>query len=112
VGLVSGAIVFLQMPVEYLQGTTFNDYTISGLLLLIVVGGSFLFAAATILSGREVDVLASVLAGLIMFGFEVVEVPIIDRYANALPTAVPLQIIMTVLGPACFGLGAYLWLPE
>ena len=57
-------------------------------------------------------VLASALAGLIVIGFEVVEVPIIDRYANTLATAVPQQIIMTVLGLACFGLAAYLWLTE
>ena len=57
-------------------------------------------------------VLASALAGLIVIGFEVIEVPIIDRYANTLATAVPQQIIMTVLGLACFGLATYLWLTE
>jgi len=57
------------MPVEYLQGTPFSDYTIPGLLLLISVGESFLFSAATILTGREVGVLASALAGLILIGF-------------------------------------------
>ena len=112
VGLMTGAIPFLLMPVEYLQGTPFSDYTIPGLLLLIVVGGSFLFAAATILTGREVGVLASALAGLIVIGFEAVEVAIIDRYAIVLPNAVPQQVIMSVLGLACFGLAAYLWMTE
>jgi len=41
VGLVTGAIPFLQMPIEYLQGTPFSDYTIPALLLLIVVGEVF-----------------------------------------------------------------------
>ena len=81
-------------------------------MLLIVVGGSFLFAAATILTRHEVGVLASALAGLIVIGFEVVEVPIIDRFASALPTAVPQQVLMTVLGLVCFGLAAYLWKTE
>jgi hypothetical protein len=112
VGLMTGAIPFLLMPVEYLQGTPFSDYTIPGLLLLIVVGGSFLLAAATILTGREVGVLASALAGLIVIGFEAVEVAIIDRYAIVLPNAVPQQVIMSVLGLACFGLAAYLWMTE
>jgi hypothetical protein len=112
VGLMTGAIPFLLMPVEYLQGTPFSDYTIPGLLLLFVVGGSFLFAAATILTGREVGVLASALAGLIVIGFEAVEVAIIDRYAIVLPNAVPQQVIMSVLGLACFGLAAYLWMTE
>ena len=112
VGLVTRTIPFLRMPVEYLQGTPFRDYTIPGLLLLLVVGGSFLFAAATLLRRREVGLLASALAGIILVGFEVVEVPIIDRYAIALPYAVPQQIMMAVLGLACFGLATYLWKTE
>lgn len=109
IGLLTGAIPFMVMPVELLQGTPFSDYMVPGLLLLVVVGGSFLFAAATILRGRELGVLASALAGLIVIGFEVVEVPIIDRFASALPTAVPQQILMAALGLVCFGLAAYLW---
>ena len=112
VGLLTGAIPFMVMPTELLQGTPFNDYTIPGLALLIAVGGSFFFAAATMLSGREVGVLASALAGLIVIGFEAVEIPIIDRFASVLPTAVPQQILMTALGLACFGLAAFLWMSE
>ncbi|HET9919912.1 MAG TPA: hypothetical protein VFQ30_08735 [Ktedonobacteraceae bacterium] len=51
VGLLTGAIPFMIMPVELLQGTPFNSYMIPGLVLLVVVAGSFLFAAATILTG-------------------------------------------------------------
>ena len=112
VGLVTGTIAFLQMPVKYLQGTPFSDYTVPGLLLLFVVGGSYLFAAATILTGREVGILASALAGLMLVGFEAVEVAIIDRDAATLPTAVPQQIMMTVLALTCFGLAAFLWRKE
>jgi hypothetical protein len=112
IGLVTGAIDFLQMPVKYLQGTPFSDYTLPGWLLLLAVGGSFLFAAATILTGREVGVVASMLAGLILLGFEVVEVAIIDRDPATLPTAVPQQIMMAVLGLASFGLAVFLWMKE
>lgn len=112
VGLVTGAIPFLRMPAEYLQGTPFTDYTIPGLLLLLVVGGSFLFAAATILTGREVGVLASALAGLAVIGFEAVEAPIIDRYATVLATSVPQQVLMAALGMLCFGLATSLWWVE
>lgn len=111
-GLITGAIPFLRLPIEYLQGTPFADYTVPGLLLLLTVGGSSLFAAATILSGREVGVLASALAGLILVGFEIVEVPIIDRYEPALATAAPQQIIMAILGLVCFGLAVSLWSRE
>jgi len=112
VGLVTGTIPFLRMPVEYLQGSPFSDYTIPGLLLLIVVGGSFLFAAATILTRREVGVLASAIAGLSVVGVELDKEPMIDRYANVLATAVPQQILMAALGLVCFGLAAYLWRAE
>ena len=112
VGLVTGTIAFLQMPIKYLQGTPFSDYTIPGLLLLLAVGGSYLFAAAMILTRREVGVLASALAGVILVGFEAVEVVIIDRDAATLPTAVPQQIMMTVLALVCCGLAAFLWLKD
>ena len=112
VGLVTGTMAFLQMPVKYLQGIPFSDYTIPGVLLLVAVGGSYLFAAATILTRREIGVQASALAGLILVGFEAVEVVIIDRDAATLPTAVPQHIIMTVLALVCFGLAAFLWLKE
>jgi hypothetical protein len=110
VGLVTGTIGFLQMPTKYLRGTPFNDYTIPGLLLLFVVGGSYLFAAAMILTGREVGVPVSAFAGLVLLGFEVVEVAIIDRDVATLPSAVPQQIIMTVLALGCFWLAAFLWM--
>jgi len=42
-------------------------------LLTIVVGGSSLVAAVTVFKGREVGVLASMAAGLIMAGFIVME---------------------------------------
>ena len=112
VGLVTGTIAFLQMPVKYLQGTPFSGYTIPGLLLFFAVGGSYLFAAATILTRSEVGILASALASLLLVGFEAVEVAIIDRDAATLPTAVPQQIMMTVLALACFGLAAFLWMKE
>ena len=49
---------------------------------------------------------------LILIGSELVEVLIIDRFAIVLPNAVPQQVIMTMLGLACFGLAAYLWMTE
>jgi hypothetical protein len=70
---MTGAIPFISFPLVLLQGTPFSDYSIPGLALAIVVGGSSLLAVATILTGREVGVLASALARLITMGFEVVE---------------------------------------
>jgi hypothetical protein len=109
-GLAVGAI---QFPLAWLQGMPFSDYTILGLVMASIVGGSSLLAAATILTGREVGVLVSALAGLLLMGFEVVEVSIIDRnLGNWLLLVVPLQAIYSVIGLASFGLAASLWITE
>ena len=110
IGLLTGGI---SLPPDLLQGTPFADYTLPGLALLIVVGGSFLFAAATILTGREISALASAFAGLAVMGFEVVEVAVIDRSGGSwLLLAVALQAFYLLLGLACFGLAASLWMTE
>ncbi|GHO82284.1 hypothetical protein [Dictyobacter formicarum] len=41
------------LPVAWLQGTPFSDYTIPGLFLLLVVGGGMLLAATTVFIQRE-----------------------------------------------------------
>jgi hypothetical protein len=110
VALVMGGI---QYPIEWLQGTPFNDYTIPGLALSIIVGGCSLIATVTIFPKGEVGVLVSALAGLTMMGFEVAEAAIIDRYVgNLLSIAVALQAFYFILGLIVFGLAAYLWMVE
>jgi hypothetical protein len=110
---VTGTIPFISFPLALLQGTPFRDYTIPGLALLILVGGSSLFAVATILTGREVGVLASALAGMITMGFEVVEVVSVEsKWGNSLSMAATQQTIIFVLGLAIFGLAAYMWRTE
>ena len=114
IALLTGAFNFDQwIPVAWLQGTPFSDYTIPGLLLLIVVGGGMLMAATTVFVKREWAVLISAVMGLVMIGFEVVEVAIIDRYAQAVvPPTIVQQILMSTLGLLIFGLAGYLWMRE
>ena len=116
---VAGGIALLRgtfaqgIPVSWLQGTPFSDYTIPGLLLLIVVGGGMLLAATTVFVQREWAVLLSAAMGLVMIGFEVFEVAIIDRYAQAVvPSTVVQQVLMSGLGLVIFVLAAYLWRAE
>ena len=109
-GLAVGAI---QFPLAWLQGAPFSDYAILGLVMAIIVGGSSLLAAATILTGHKVGVLVSALAGLVLMGFEVVEVSIIDRnLGNWLLLVVPLQTFYSMLSLTIFGLAAFLWMTE
>jgi hypothetical protein len=110
IGLLTGAI---PASLNGLQGSLFVDYTVPALSLMVIVGGSMLLAAATILTGREIGVLASALAGLIMMGFEVVEAAVVDRIGGSeLMIAVSLQAFYFALGLAIFVLACSLWVTE
>jgi hypothetical protein len=110
IGLLTGAI---PASLNGLQGSPFVDYTIPALLLIIIVGGNMLLAAATILSGREIGILASAFAGLAMMIFEVVEVAVIDHIGGSeLLFAVVLQAFYFMLGLVIFVLSTSLWMTE
>ena len=68
-----------QFPLEWLQNTPFSDYTVPALILAIGVGGSSLIAAVLVFTGREEGVPASIVAGLMMTGFIVVEVILLKQ---------------------------------
>lgn len=110
IGLLSGTFDQV-LQVTWLAGTPFSDYTIPGLVLAIVVGGSALLAAATVFIDREWAVLVSVLAGMLMAGYEVVEIASLDsKIGNALPMVLGLQFFFFVLGLVAFGLAGFLWM--
>jgi hypothetical protein len=118
-GALTGGIAILTglfdqwLPLAWLQGTPFSDYTIPGLILLIVIGGGMLLAAATVSIQSEWAVLLSAAIGLVMIGFEVFEVAIIDRNTQAIiPSTLMQQALMSILGLVIFGLSSYLWMSE
>jgi hypothetical protein len=118
-GALAGGIAILTgvfgqwLPTAWLQGTPFSDYTIPGLILLLVIGGGMLVAASTVFVQHEWAVLLSAAMGLVMIGFEIFEVVIIDRYADAIiPSTIAQQALMSGLGLAIFGLASYLWMSE
>jgi hypothetical protein len=118
-GAIGGGIALLigamgqWLPVAFLQGTPFSDYSIPGLILTVVVGGGMLLAAATQFIEREWAVLLSAAMGLILIGWEIVEVAIIDRYAQAVvPSTVVQQVLFSVLGLVIIGLSASVWMTE
>jgi hypothetical protein len=112
--LLTGAFNFRQgIPLVWLAGTPFSDYTIPGLLLMIVIGGGMAVAAATVFIQREWAVLISAVAGIFMVGFEVVEAASVDSKAGTtLPLLAEFQVFFFVLGLAIFGLAAFLWMKE
>lgn len=95
----------MQIPLEWLRNSLFSDYTIPMLILILVVGGSSLAAAATVFVRREWSVLLSVVAGVVMAGFEVVELLILRQFSW-------LQVFYFVIGIAVFGLASSLWVLE
>jgi hypothetical protein len=96
-------------PPEWLAGTPFHTYTIPALLLSVVVGGSSLVAAVAIFTGRAIDLIASMVAGLIMAGYIVVEVLILN---DGLGGPTPIEYFYFALGMAMAALAAYLWIAE
>lgn len=109
-GAIAGGLALLagviRFPLEQLQGTPFSSYTIPGLILAMVVGGSSLLGAATVFLHRELAVLCSAAAGLIFAGWIMGEVLLLG------PFAITWQLPFFAWGLVIFGLAAYLWRSE
>jgi len=107
---IGGGIAMLigadQFPAEWLRTTPFTDYTIPALVLAIVVGGSSLIAAVTVFTGREAGLLASVVAGLILAGYIVVEIVMLKQGVSWI------EGLYLGLGLVIVGLSTYLWMAE
>lgn len=83
--------------VEMLNGSVFKDYTIPGLALGLIVGGSAIFAAVLLIRKSKFAVLFAVTAGIIIMFFEFVEVLVIGSPAGIART---LQIFYFGTGTA------------
>jgi hypothetical protein len=95
-----------QFPLEWLANTPFNDYTIPALILVIIVGGSSLIGAVTIFTGRKIGVLASLVAGLVLAGYIVVEFVMLRQGISWI------EGLYFGLGLLISGLASYLWMSE
>jgi hypothetical protein len=106
IGLLTGANA---PSLEFLQGSPFSSYTIPGLALLLIVGGCAL--AATVLTWRRhpFGAPASGLAGVVIIGFEIVEVLVIGSPAGI---ARNLQVFYFTLGLLILVLAVGMWLSE
>lgn len=103
IGLVAGLNA---PPVEMLAGSPFRSYTIPGLALLVIVGGSALVAAVVLLRRQRWGALASGIAAAMIVGFEIVEVLAIGSPPGVART---LQIFYLSLGVALALLAGALW---
>ena len=82
-------------PVEMLQDSPFQGWTIPGLALALIVAGSALFAAILLLRKSKYALLFATTAGVIIMFFEFVEALIIGSPAGVART---LQIFYFGLG--------------
>jgi len=57
------------MSLDYLSGSPFSDYTVQGLTLLFVVGGSSFLAGVAQWQGWQHRYLVTIAAGVILFGW-------------------------------------------
>ena len=74
------------VPVEWLEGSPFSDYTIPSWILLVVVGGSLVTAAIAVLAGRSSGRRSAFAAGSIVMIWIVVQVAIIGYVSWMQPT--------------------------
>jgi hypothetical protein len=106
IGLLTGAIA---PGVDLLQGSPFTSYTIPGLALLIIVGGSALVATGLMVRLPHLGVLASGISGLMIIGFEIVEVLVVGSDPGV---ARNLQIFYFTLGLLIALLASALWMAQ
>jgi hypothetical protein len=93
-------------PVAMLEGSLFRDYTIPGLALAVIVGGSALCAAILLLRKSKFGPLAAAAAGVIIMFFEFVEALIIG---SPVGVARNLQIFYFGLGTLIVVVAMGLW---
>lgn len=91
----------LGVPREQLQGTPFDSFTVPGLLLAIVVGGSMAVAATSAWRKVSWAGIAAVVAGSVMLGWIAIE-------SLMITDGRPLQVSVAVLSLATIALGVAL----
>ena len=115
---IQGAIfVVPTMPRSVLhQGVLalFPDFTIPALALGILCGGSALVAFVAVLVRPQLGALASIVAGIVMVVFELVEIVVVGFTPVQTPDQFPawLQVVYLVVGGATVILGVRLWKAE
>jgi hypothetical protein len=74
------------VPTGWLKGSPFVDYFVPSLILLVVVGGSFLTAAYAVLAGLRIGRRAALAAGFVVLGWLTAQIAIIGYVSWMQPT--------------------------
>jgi hypothetical protein len=94
----------LGMPLAWLANTPFADYTVPGLILLVVVGGSALLATV-LLTRHHLQYVMAFGAGAIMVGWIFGEVLLLRQLSW-------LQMVYLAVGVAMMALALVEWLQQ
>jgi hypothetical protein len=90
-----------RFPTAWLTGTPFSSYMVPGLLLALVVGGSAAVATAATLARPEGGAPASMAAGLILVGWIVGELLLLNQPTRPSWT----EVLYACVGVLMIGLG-------
>ncbi len=108
-GLAGGIALVAQFnspPVEQLNGSIFKDFTIPGIVLILLVGGSALIAAILLIRKNVFASVFSLLAGIIIMSFEFIEILVIGSPVGIART---LQIFYFGIGTLISILSISVW---
>ena len=94
------------IPTEWLKGSPFNSYFVPSLILLVIVGGSFLAAAIAVFARLRFDRPLALATAAVVFGWIAVEVAIIGYVSWMQPATVAVGVLVLVLGWFLPGSGA------
>ena len=85
------------VPTEWLDGSPFADYFIPSLILLVVVGGSFVMAAIVVFAGARIARVAALTAGIVVLGWLAAQVAIIGYVSWMQPATAIAGVLVLVL---------------
>ena len=85
------------VPTEWLEGSAFSDYFFPSLMLLVVVGASFVMAAIVVFSGMRIARVAALTAGLVVLGWLAAQLAIIGYVSWMQPTTAIAGVLVLVL---------------
>ncbi len=85
------------VPIEWLNGSPFESYLIPGIILFVIVGGSFLFAAVVVLRKYSYGKIISIAASIILFIWLAVEIYIIGYVSWMQPATAVAGLLVLIL---------------
>ena len=85
------------VPTEWLNGSSFHNYFIPSLFLFLFVGGSALVAAIMVLKGFRIARTASLICGLIVLVWLIIQMAVIGYVSWMQPTTAIVGLLIVFL---------------